>query len=224
MPGPAIEAMPAELPASKFLGGATGISRQLRVHSGFRQSLEERMFRAIPIRAVPIAALFVSLLWVGTAAQNANAVVAAASKAMGVDNLKSITYSGTARNGAFGQSKAIGDPMGPVNVTQITQLHPDDHVRTGRRPDGAGLAGHRADAAANGAGRAGTDAGRVQPEHHRHAGRQQLEPGAQHLDDAVGLPEGRGGQQRDRRASRAASRWCRFRPPTSSRRRDSPTW
>jgi hypothetical protein len=40
---------------------------------------------------------------------------------MGVDSLNSITYSGTARNGAFGQSKAIGDPMGPVNVTQITQ-------------------------------------------------------------------------------------------------------
>ena len=40
---------------------------------------------------------------------------------MGADNLTSITYAGTARNGAFGQSKAIGDPMGPVNVTQITQ-------------------------------------------------------------------------------------------------------
>src|SRR5687767_7281536 len=78
------------------------------------------MFRAIPIRAVPIAALFVSLLWVGTAAQNANPVVAAASKAMGVDNLTSITYSGTARNGQFGQSKAIGDAMGTVNVTQIS--------------------------------------------------------------------------------------------------------
>jgi glyoxylase-like metal-dependent hydrolase (beta-lactamase superfamily II) len=38
-----------------------------------------------------------------------------------VDTLTSITYSGTARNGAFGQSKAIGEPMGPVNVTQITQ-------------------------------------------------------------------------------------------------------
>jgi hypothetical protein len=42
------------------------------------------------------------------------------SKAMGVGNLGAITYSGTARTGAFGQSKAIGDPMGPVNVTQIT--------------------------------------------------------------------------------------------------------
>ena len=54
------------------------------------------------------------------AAQDAKAVVAAASKAMGADNLNAITYSGTARNGAFGQSKSIGDPMGPVNTTQIS--------------------------------------------------------------------------------------------------------
>jgi len=40
---------------------------------------------------------------------------------MAVDTLNSITYSGTARNGAFGQSKEIGEPMGAVNVTQITQ-------------------------------------------------------------------------------------------------------
>jgi len=56
----------------------------------------------------------------GVFAQNAGPVIAAASKAMGADSLNSITYSGTARNGAFGQSKAIGDPMGPVNVTQIS--------------------------------------------------------------------------------------------------------
>jgi glyoxylase-like metal-dependent hydrolase (beta-lactamase superfamily II) len=53
------------------------------------------------------------------AAQDAAAVVAAASKAMGVDTLTSITYSGTAKNGAFGQSKTIGEPMGAVNVTTI---------------------------------------------------------------------------------------------------------
>ncbi|MBM3946017.1 MAG: MBL fold metallo-hydrolase [SAR202 cluster bacterium] len=51
---------------------------------------------------------------------SANPDVARASRAMGVDTLSSITYSGTARNGAFGQSKAIGDPMGAVNLTQIT--------------------------------------------------------------------------------------------------------
>ena len=67
-----------------------------------------------------IAALVVTGLAAAPAAAQ-NAAVAAASKAMGVDNLTSITYSGTARNGAFGQSKAIGEPMGPVNVTQITK-------------------------------------------------------------------------------------------------------
>jgi glyoxylase-like metal-dependent hydrolase (beta-lactamase superfamily II) len=68
-----------------------------------------------------LAALLATSLPVAASAQSAAPVVAAASKAMGVETLNSITYSGSARNGAFGQSKAIGDPMGPVNVTQITQ-------------------------------------------------------------------------------------------------------
>jgi glyoxylase-like metal-dependent hydrolase (beta-lactamase superfamily II) len=72
-------------------------------------------------RQLTVAALLVTFLSVGAAAQNASSVVAAASKAMGVDTLNSITYSGTARNGQFGQSKAIGEPMGTVNLTQITQ-------------------------------------------------------------------------------------------------------
>ena len=72
------------------------------------------------LRRLTLAAL-VALLPAVASAQDAGPVVAAASKAMGADSLNSITYSGTARNGAFGQSKAIGDPMGPVNVTRITQ-------------------------------------------------------------------------------------------------------
>jgi glyoxylase-like metal-dependent hydrolase (beta-lactamase superfamily II) len=68
-----------------------------------------------------LAALLATSLFVGIGQQDASSVIGAASKAMGVDNLKSITYSGTARNGAFGQSKNIGEPMGPVNLTQITQ-------------------------------------------------------------------------------------------------------
>jgi len=67
------------------------------------------------------AAFVLTTLSTSAAAQDAAPVVAAASKAMGADTLTSITYSGTARNGAFGQSKDIGEPMGPVNVTQITQ-------------------------------------------------------------------------------------------------------
>jgi glyoxylase-like metal-dependent hydrolase (beta-lactamase superfamily II) len=66
-------------------------------------------------------AAILAFLPAAASAQSAGPVVAAASKAMGADSLNSITYSGTARNGAFGQSKAIGDPMGAVNVTQITQ-------------------------------------------------------------------------------------------------------
>jgi glyoxylase-like metal-dependent hydrolase (beta-lactamase superfamily II) len=72
------------------------------------------------LRTVIGAALVATLLSIGAAAQNASSAVAAASKAMGVDSLNSITYSGTARNGAFGQSKAIGMPLGPVNTTVIT--------------------------------------------------------------------------------------------------------
>src|SRR5678815_2729409 len=71
-------------------------------------------------RTLAIAAVLATVLSSSPFAQNASSVIAAASKAMGADNLQSITYSGSARNGAFGQSKSIGDPMGPVNVTRIS--------------------------------------------------------------------------------------------------------
>jgi glyoxylase-like metal-dependent hydrolase (beta-lactamase superfamily II) len=73
------------------------------------------------LRQATLAALVAAAVAVPAAGQDAGSAVAAASKAMGVDTLTSITYSGTARNGAFGQSKAIGEPMGPVNLTSITQ-------------------------------------------------------------------------------------------------------
>ena len=73
------------------------------------------------LRTLTIAALLVTVLSGPIVGQDANPAIAAASKAMGVDNLNSITYAGTARNGAFGQSKNIGEPMGPVNLTLITQ-------------------------------------------------------------------------------------------------------
>ena len=43
----------------------------------------------------------------GIAAQDAKTVIANASKAMGAEGLNSITYSGSAANGNFGQSKTI---------------------------------------------------------------------------------------------------------------------
>jgi glyoxylase-like metal-dependent hydrolase (beta-lactamase superfamily II) len=73
------------------------------------------------LRTVTTVSLLLILVAAGAAAQDAAPVIAAASKAMGADALTAITYSGTARNGAFGQSKAIGEPMGPVNVTAITR-------------------------------------------------------------------------------------------------------
>ena len=73
------------------------------------------------LRKPIVAALLVTFLSMSAAAQNASSVVAAASKAMGVDNLNSITFSGTATNGAFGQSKSLGNPLGTVNATRITQ-------------------------------------------------------------------------------------------------------
>ena len=77
------------------------------------------------LRTLTLAALLVALLSTSTATQNASSIVAGASKAMGVDSLNSITYSGTARNGAFGQSKAIGEPMPkPHRENQGSQHHP----------------------------------------------------------------------------------------------------
>lgn len=73
-------------------------------------------------RTLIIALLLAICSVPGVAAQDAAAVVAAASKAMGVDsNLNAIAYIGRARTGAFGQSKSIGDPMGAVNVTNIAE-------------------------------------------------------------------------------------------------------
>ena len=56
------------------------------------------------------AAFLLTTLSTSAAAQDGASVVAAASKAMAADTLTSITYSGTARNGALGQSKDIGEP------------------------------------------------------------------------------------------------------------------
>ena len=89
------------------------------------------------LRTLTGAALVVTLLSIGTAAQNASSVVAAASKTMGVDSLNSITYSGTARNGAFGQSKAIGAPLAPVNTTVVTAY--TRTINFGPSPDRAAL-------------------------------------------------------------------------------------
>jgi glyoxylase-like metal-dependent hydrolase (beta-lactamase superfamily II) len=72
-------------------------------------------------RQTTLAVILATVASAAVSGQDAGAVVAAASKAMGADSLNAITYSGAARNGAFGQSKSIGEPLGAVNVTLIPQ-------------------------------------------------------------------------------------------------------
>ena len=71
------------------------------------------------VRRLAGTALFALSLATEAAAQSAAPVVEAATRTMGVDRISSIHYSGTARNGTFGQSKAIGQPLGAINTTQI---------------------------------------------------------------------------------------------------------
>jgi glyoxylase-like metal-dependent hydrolase (beta-lactamase superfamily II) len=71
------------------------------------------------VRVVLLSSLFVISATPAVVGQDASSAVAAASKAMGTDNLNAIAFIGRARIGAFGQSKSIGDPMGEVNVTNV---------------------------------------------------------------------------------------------------------
>ena len=73
------------------------------------------------MKIVIVASLLVVCSTSTVVAQDASGVVAAASKAMGTDNLNAIAYIGRARTGAFGQSKSIGDPMGTVNLTTVAE-------------------------------------------------------------------------------------------------------
>ena len=61
------------------------------------------------------------VIWLsaGAAAQNSATVIGNATKALGAENLNSITYSGSAQNANFGQSKNIGTPWAPAGITRI---------------------------------------------------------------------------------------------------------
>ena len=67
-----------------------------------------------------VTAILAMVLSAGINAQNAATTIGAASKAMGAENLNSITYSGSAGNANFGQSKTIGTPWAPTGITRIT--------------------------------------------------------------------------------------------------------
>jgi glyoxylase-like metal-dependent hydrolase (beta-lactamase superfamily II) len=68
-----------------------------------------------------VGVLLMTLLSTGAAAQDANTVVSNASKAMGAESLNSITYSGSASNGNFGQSKTIAGPLAMTTITNYTR-------------------------------------------------------------------------------------------------------
>lgn len=67
------------------------------------------------------AALVVSVVSVGSAAQDAPSTLAGVSKAMGADGVTSITFAGSAANGNFGQSKNIAGPLAMTQVTSYTR-------------------------------------------------------------------------------------------------------
>jgi glyoxylase-like metal-dependent hydrolase (beta-lactamase superfamily II) len=69
-------------------------------------------------RKLVAAAVLTICVSIAAVAQDARAVVSSASKAMGADNLTAITYSGSAANVNFGQTKSISGPY--VLATQIS--------------------------------------------------------------------------------------------------------
>jgi glyoxylase-like metal-dependent hydrolase (beta-lactamase superfamily II) len=73
------------------------------------------------LQKLAIGVIFVAVMAVGTRAQDAAATIAAAQKAMGAEALTSITYSGTAANGNFGQSKSIAGPLAMTAITSYTR-------------------------------------------------------------------------------------------------------
>ena len=153
------------------------------------------------VRVVLLSSFLVIYATPAVVAQDASAVVAAASKAMGTDNLNAIAFIGHAHIGAFGQSKSIGDPMGAVNVTSFPDYR---RVINFSKPDTMTAPVSRATGTSypptcrvSSAG-----AGAVQPDDHSRAGRSQLGAGSEHLGDAVGFPESRGRQQGDSKPAR----------------------
>jgi glyoxylase-like metal-dependent hydrolase (beta-lactamase superfamily II) len=68
------------------------------------------------LRKIAIGVLFAGVTAIGVRAQDAAATIAAVRKAMGAETLTSITYSGTAATGNFGQSKNIAGPLATTSI------------------------------------------------------------------------------------------------------------
>jgi len=72
-------------------------------------------------RKLAVTAVLMTLLSLGAGAQDTKTIIANASKAMGADGLNSVTYSGSAANGNFGQSKTIAGPLAVTTITNYTR-------------------------------------------------------------------------------------------------------
>jgi glyoxylase-like metal-dependent hydrolase (beta-lactamase superfamily II) len=73
------------------------------------------------LRKLSGTALILVVLSINAVAQDAKTVVANASKAVGAEGLKSITYSGSASTGNFGQSTNIAGPLAVTTITNYTR-------------------------------------------------------------------------------------------------------
>jgi glyoxylase-like metal-dependent hydrolase (beta-lactamase superfamily II) len=72
-------------------------------------------------RKLGIGAVLALMASMSLGAQDARTVIANASKAMGVDSLTSISYSGTAQNGNFGQNRSIAGPLEMTGIANYTR-------------------------------------------------------------------------------------------------------
>jgi glyoxylase-like metal-dependent hydrolase (beta-lactamase superfamily II) len=73
------------------------------------------------LRKLAIATALMTAMSIGTVAQDAKAIIASATKAMGSEGLNSLTYSGSAANGNFGQSKTIAGPLAMTTISNYTR-------------------------------------------------------------------------------------------------------
>ncbi|OFV90475.1 MAG: hypothetical protein A3G76_02905 [Acidobacteria bacterium RIFCSPLOWO2_12_FULL_65_11] len=73
------------------------------------------------LRKLGVGALLMTVMSMSTGAQDGRTVIANASRAMGAENLTSLTYSGTAANGNFGQSRSIAGPLQMTAITTYTR-------------------------------------------------------------------------------------------------------
>ncbi|HLG55429.1 MAG TPA: MBL fold metallo-hydrolase [Vicinamibacterales bacterium] len=87
------------------------------------------------VRKILVTALFMALVLTSARAQDAKSVLGNASKTLGADGLSSITFSGSASNINFGQSKSINGPytLNPItNYTRAIDLNASASRATGQ--------------------------------------------------------------------------------------------